>query len=59
MNIKEAVEALKMLKPKYAIPMHYNTWPPIEANPELFKELAEKETQTKVIILKPGEEFEF
>ncbi|MEO2154885.1 MAG: metal-dependent hydrolase [Nanoarchaeota archaeon] len=59
MNIKEAVEALKMLKPKYAIPMHYNTWPPIETNPELFKELAEKETQTKVIVLKPGEKFEF
>ena len=58
MNIKEAVEAIKMLRPKYAIPMHYNTWPPIEADPNLFKELVEKETETKVFVLNPGEEIE-
>jgi len=59
MNIKEAVYAVKMLKPKFAIPMHYNTWPPIQADPNLFKELVEKETDTKVVVLNPNEEFEF
>jgi len=57
MNIDEAVKALKIIKPKLAIPMHYNTLPQIQANPEDFKTKAEKEG-FKVKILKIGEEIE-
>ncbi len=41
MNIDEAVEALKIIRPKLAIPMHYNTFPEIQADPFEFKEKAE------------------
>lgn len=55
MGIEEAVEAVKLIKPEYVIPMHYNTFDLIKADPNLFKELVEEATSTKVIILNPGE----
>ncbi len=38
MGIKDALYAVKLLKPKMAIPMHYNTFPVIEVDPEEFAE---------------------
>lgn len=58
MNIDEATEALRRIKPKLAIPMHYDTFDQIKAKPEDFKTKAEKEG-FKVKILQFGEEFEF
>ncbi|MGC9009617.1 MAG: metal-dependent hydrolase [Sulfolobales archaeon] len=59
MGIDEAVKAIELLKPSYVIPMHYNTFPVISADPEVFrKRVSEKFPETKVIILKPGEEIE-
>jgi len=55
MGIDDAVVATRLLRPKVAIPMHYNTWPLIEADPNLFKDKVEAETETKVVILRPGE----
>ncbi len=43
MDIDGAVEALKLLKVKNAIPMHYNTFPPIKANATEFQKKAEQE----------------
>ena len=54
MDIPEAVEAVKLLKCKTAIPMHYNTFPPVEADPEEFKKQVEESTDSKVVILEPG-----
>ena len=54
MDIDDAVEAVKLLNCKTAIPMHYNTFPPIEADPENFREKVEEDTKTKVVILEPG-----
>jgi len=58
MDIPQAVEAVKLINPKIAIPMHYNTFPVIEADPYIFKKIVEEETDTMVIVLKPGEEKE-
>ena len=55
MGIDEAVQAVKWLGCKYVIPMHYNTFPPIKADPEEFKGKVESETDCKCIILEPGE----
>jgi len=55
MGPREAAKAVELLKPRKVVPMHYNTWPPISANPEEFRALVEG---SEVVILKPGEELE-
>lgn len=59
MGIDEAILATKLIKPRYVIPMHYNTFPVIEADPYEFKKRVENETETEVIVLKPGESYTF
>ena len=59
MDIHQAALATKLLKPRNVIPMHYDTFPVIEANPEKFKHLvSETSPDTNVIIIKPGESIE-
>lgn len=58
MDTNLATIAAKWIKPKIVIPMHYNTWPPIEANPEEMREDLEREG-INLVVLKPGESFEF
>ncbi|AEM38807.1 Zn-dependent hydrolase [Pyrolobus fumarii 1A] len=56
MDEVQAAKAVELLKPKYVIPMHYNTFPVIQADPEKFRKLVEERVPgTKVVILKPGE----
>ncbi|MEG6615560.1 metal-dependent hydrolase [Peptococcaceae bacterium 1198_IL3148] len=55
MGIEDAVVAVKMLKPRVAIPMHYNTFPLINQNPETFKNQVEQSTSTKVTLLEPSQ----
>lgn len=55
MDIRDAVRAVEFIKPKKVIPMHYNTFGLIQADPESFKELV---LNSEVIILKPGESIE-
>lgn len=56
MGPDDAVLAVGMLKAKYVIPMHYNTWPVIQASPDDFKANVEKQfPKTKVLVVKPGQ----
>ncbi len=56
MDPRQAAYALTLLRPRAAIPMHYNTFPDIKQDPQQFKELAEAMLpDIKVFILKPGE----
>ncbi|WP_455369147.1 metal-dependent hydrolase [[Eubacterium] cellulosolvens] len=57
MNIDEAVEALKIIEPDIAIPMHYNTFPIIKADPKEFQKKAEN-SGFKVKIMDYGEEID-
>lgn len=38
MGIDDAAKAVELVDPEIAIPMHYNTFPVIEADPEIFKQ---------------------
>ncbi|UCH64991.1 MAG: metal-dependent hydrolase [Ignavibacterium sp.] len=50
MGITDAVKAVEFTSPKVAIPMHYNTFPVIEADPNEFKQKVEVEgTDCKVM----------
>lgn len=56
MGMDDAVKAVGMIKPKYVIPMHYDTNPYIKQDPKVFKDAVEKKYKNvKVIIMKPGE----
>ncbi len=57
MGIEDAIRAVGMLKPKLAIPMHYNTFDVIEQDPEEFKK-GLKDSNTDVNVMTPGESVE-
>lgn len=58
MGPEDAVRAAKLIKPKYVVPMHYNTFPVIEQNPWDYKKAVENEDICQVKVLNPGETFE-
>lgn len=55
MGPDDALRAVKLIRPKVVIPVHYNTWPLIAQDPEAWKKRVEAETETKVVVLNPGE----
>lgn len=59
MGPEDALEAVRLLKPKVVIPMHYNTWPVIVQDPEIFKTAVERETNSRLVVLAPGQGYEF
>ena len=54
MDERQAAMAAKLLKPEIVIPIHYDTWEIIKADPKKFAEECEKEN-IKVTIIKFGE----
>jgi len=55
MGIEDAVKAVELANPKVAIPMHYNTFPVIKADPYVFKEKIEQ-LNKNCRVLEYGEE---
>ena len=53
----EALQAVKLIQPRFVIPIHYNTFDLIKQDEQAWKLKVEKETKAKVILLKPGENF--
>lgn len=58
MGPDDALEAVKFVNPKLVIPVHYNTWPLIEQDPQAWGARVEEATSAKVKVLTPGESFE-
>jgi len=56
MGVEDAVRAVAFVKPKIVIPMHYNTWDVIRADPRAFQR--DVGTQAQVVILAPGESYQ-
>ncbi len=55
MDRHDAVVAAEFVGAGTVIPMHYNTFPPIETDAEAFKSEVESKTSSKVVVLAPGE----
>ncbi len=59
MGPEDALRAVKIIQPKVAIPIHYNTWPLIAQDPAAWKERVERETDTQVRIMEPDTALDF
>ena len=57
MDRNDAAYACGLLNAGDVIPMHYNTFPPIETDAEAFKSDVEDKTSSKVEVLEPGGSF--
>jgi L-ascorbate metabolism protein UlaG (beta-lactamase superfamily) len=55
MDPEAALMAVKLIKPEIVIPMHYNTFDVIKADPYKFQKMVEENTDTEAIILQPGD----
>jgi L-ascorbate metabolism protein UlaG (beta-lactamase superfamily) len=55
MDRHDAVVAAEFVGAGTVIPVHYNTFPPIETDAEAFKADVESQTSSKVAVLAPGE----
>ena len=55
MSPLEASYSCRFLNPKYVIPMHYGTFPPLTGTPAQLKALTLDLTEMEIIAMKPGE----
>jgi L-ascorbate metabolism protein UlaG (beta-lactamase superfamily) len=58
MGPDDAVRAVKFLKPKRVVPIHYNTFPLIEQDAKAWASRIRKKTKSKPVVLEPGESLE-
>ena len=56
MGPEDAAYAVELIKPKIVVPVHYNTFPPIEVDPQTFVDLVK---EADVQVLQPGEYVKF
>ncbi len=55
MGPEDSVEAIKLIQPKQVLPSHYNTWPPIQQDADVWSEMVKTKTGAQPIVLLPGE----
>jgi L-ascorbate metabolism protein UlaG (beta-lactamase superfamily) len=55
MDRHDAIKAVEFIGAETVIPMHYDTFPPIETDSGAFKADVEAATSSRVVLLKPGE----
>ena len=53
MGPDDALRAVKLIKPEFVVPVHYNTWDLIAQDPAAWKKRVEAETDTIVHVLQP------
>lgn len=58
MGPEDSVAATKLIRPKQVLPTHYNTWPPIQQDPENWAEMIKTKTAAEPVVLNPGDSHE-
>ncbi|MCY4106126.1 MAG: metal-dependent hydrolase [Chloroflexi bacterium] len=54
MGIDDSLQAIRFLEPRLAVPMHYNTFPPIEQDAAAWARRVAAETDAQPVVLQPG-----
>ncbi len=57
MGPDDAVQAARFVQAKHVIPIHYNTFPPIQQDPQKFAHKLEQAAGIDCTVLAPGEEY--
>lgn len=57
MGPEDSVQAIEWLNPKIVLPTHYNTWPPIEQDSDAWAQSVQSKTNSKAVVLRPGESY--
>jgi L-ascorbate metabolism protein UlaG (beta-lactamase superfamily) len=57
MGPEDALRAVKLIRPRHVLPIHYNTFDLIAQDALAWAKRVEAETETRVHVLKPGESF--
>ena len=57
MGPSDSIRAIKFLRPRYVVPMHYNTFPPIMQDASSWANRVSNETSAMPIVLDPGGSF--
>jgi len=57
MGPDDAVQAARFVQAKHVIPIHYNTFPPIQQDPQAFAKKLDKAADIDCTVLAPGEEY--
>ncbi len=55
MGPDDALRAVKLIRPKKVVPIHYNTWELIAQDAAAWAERVRRETTAQPVVLKPGE----
>jgi len=55
MGTEDAVRAVKLIRPRVVIPMHYDTMEVIRQDPHDFRARVENEADAKCVVLSPGQ----
>ncbi|MFA7460351.1 MAG: metal-dependent hydrolase [Trueperaceae bacterium] len=55
MGPTDALEAVKLLRPRYVMPIHFGTFPLLAQDAAGFKQRVESETSARGLVLEPGE----
>ncbi len=58
MGPDDAVRAVKLIKPRFVLPIHYNTFPPITQDVDAWATRVKAETSAQPVVLQPGDWFE-
>ena len=58
MGPDDALRAVKLLKPRFVLPIHYNTFPPIVQDADAWAARVQSETAAQPVVLQPGDWFE-
>ncbi len=58
MDVLSAVTAVKLVAPRFVVPMHYDTFPRIQADARDFESRVKSLTRATPVVLKPGEKFD-